>query len=74
MKHLRRLLVGVAIPALILVAFAVSTVAAGGNNEKVSLCHSAGGHKWVEITVSENALPAHMRHGDVLADEYGDCP
>jgi len=24
--------------------------------------------------VSENAMPAHLRHGDVLADEYGDCP
>lgn len=74
MKHLRRLLVGLLIPTLILVAFAVSTVVAGGHNNKVALCHNTAGHGFVEISVSENALPAHLRHGDVTVDEYGDCP
>ncbi|MDQ4035871.1 MAG: hypothetical protein M3153_08065 [Chloroflexota bacterium] len=74
MKHLRHLLVVVVVPALILVVFAVSSVMAQGPMGKSTICHSAGGHKFVEITVNDHALPAHMKHGDVLADEYGDCP
>jgi hypothetical protein len=74
MPSLRRLLIGLMLPALILTAFAVSSVAAGGNAGKADLCHNAGGHKWVEINVSVNALPAHFGHGDVEPDEYGDCP
>jgi hypothetical protein len=38
----------------------------------VAICHWAN-HKFVKITVSMNAMPAHLRHGDVLTDEYGDC-
>ncbi|MFN2483793.1 MAG: hypothetical protein ABR509_02490 [Candidatus Limnocylindria bacterium] len=72
MKRIHGLLVGIAVPALILAAFGASSVAAGG--DKVTLCHSAGGHKWVEITVSQNALTAHLNHGDVTVDEYGACP
>jgi hypothetical protein len=73
-QHLRPFLTFVVLPALILVAFAVSTVAAVGNAGKTTICHHAS-HKFVEITVSNNALPAHMAHGDVLPDElYGDCP
>jgi hypothetical protein len=38
---------------------------------KVTICHNAGPHgKQVTITVSQNALPAHLRHGD----ELGPCP
>lgn len=74
MTSFRRLLLSLALPALILAAFAVSSVAAGGPAGKATICHSAGGHKWVQITVSANALPAHMRHGDVAVDEYGACP
>jgi hypothetical protein len=38
---------------------------------KVTICHKAGPHgKRVTITVSRNALPAHMRHGDTV----GPCP
>jgi hypothetical protein len=73
MKNLRRFLVALVLPALILGAFAVSTVVAGGNAGKVTICHFAS-HKYVEITVSVNAQDAHMRHGDVLPDAYGACP
>jgi hypothetical protein len=55
-----------------MIAFSASALAAGGG-EKVDICHWAN-HKYVEINVSVNAMPAHLRHGDVLADEYGDCP
>ena len=69
----RRLIATLLIPTLVLVVFAVSSVAAGGANAKASLCHWAN-HKYVQVSVSENALPAHMAHGDVMTDEYGDCP
>jgi hypothetical protein len=74
LKHLRNLLVAVVVPALILVVFAVSSALAQGPAGKSTVCHSAGGQKFVEITVSNNALAAHMNHGDVLQDEYGECP
>jgi hypothetical protein len=74
MKHLRHLVVAIVVPALILSVFAVSAVFAVGPQGKAAVCHSAGGHKFVEISISNSAVPAHMAHGDVLVDEYGDCP
>jgi len=74
LKHAaRRLVASLVIPALILATFAASNAAAGGPNGKVTICHWAN-HKYVEITVSKNAEPAHMAHGDVLPDQYGACP
>ncbi|MEX1157065.1 MAG: hypothetical protein WED12_07845 [Chloroflexota bacterium] len=72
MQTLRRFLVAAVVPALLFTVFAVSSVAANGSAGKVELCHWAN-HKFVEITVSMSAEPAHLRHGDVRADEYGDC-
>jgi hypothetical protein len=38
---------------------------------KITICHHAGPHgKTVTITVSQSALPAHLRHGDTV----GPCP
>jgi hypothetical protein len=72
MHTVRRFVVAIVIPAVIVTIFAVSSVAAGGNAGKVAICHWAN-HKFVEVNVSMNAMPAHLRHGDVLTDEYGDC-
>lgn len=73
MKHLRSLLVVVVIPAVILVVFAVSAALAQGPAGKSTVCHFTPAHV-VQITVSNNALPAFLNRGDVLADEYGGCP
>jgi hypothetical protein len=73
LKHLRHLIIAVAVPALILVVFAVSSVVASGPLGKTTICHAASS-KFVEITVNDHALPAHMAHGDILTDDYGDCP
>jgi len=70
---LRRLLLTMVFPAIMLVALATGAIA-GGNNEKVTLCHLTGNGSFHQITVSVNAEPAHLRHGDVLPDDYGDCP
>ena len=37
-------------------------------NEKVTICHRAGSEKnpTVTITVSVNALPTHLAHGDSI--------
>jgi hypothetical protein len=58
---------------LILGVFAVSAVSAAGGAGKAEVCHWAN-HKYVEINVSNNAVAAHLRHGDVMPDEYGVCP
>ena len=43
-----------------------------GDDEKVTICHRTGSQKnpFVTITVSRNALDAHLGHGDTL----GACP
>lgn len=70
---LRRLLLTLVFPALLLVVLATGAIA-GGNNEKVTLCHRTGNGSSHQITVSVNAMPAHLRHGDVMPDDYGECP
>jgi len=67
-----RALLALLLPVIVMIAFSASTLAAGPQG-KVDVCHWAS-HKFVQINVSANALPAHMGHGDVLPDEYGDCP
>jgi hypothetical protein len=73
MKHLRPVVTFLILPALILSAFTVSSVLGAGHAGKTTVCHLAS-FKYVEITISNNALPAHFNHGDVLPDQYGECP
>jgi hypothetical protein len=43
---------------------------------KTTICHRtrSAKHPWVEITVSNNALPAHQAHGDIIPAPPGGCP
>jgi hypothetical protein len=72
MSKARRFLVALVLPAVILVGF-TATAFGVGHAGKADVCHWAN-HKYVHISVSNNAVPAHLSHGDVLVDEYGDCP
>ena len=70
--RLRRALLALLAPVIVLIAFSASALAAPPQG-KVDICHWAN-HKFVEISVAANAEPAHLAHGDVLTDEYGDSP
>jgi hypothetical protein len=65
-----------AVGVLASVAAAISSsgapAAAAQYAEKVTICHHTHSqkHPFVTITVSRNALPAHLRHGDTV----GPCP
>lgn len=73
MPKFRRMLVGALVPAMVLVAASAAT-AIGQPQGKVDVCHRTGNGSSHVINISGNALPAHLRHGDVLPDQYGDCP
>ncbi len=54
-------------------AFLVVGISLAGNtktnmNEKVTICHRTGNGSSHEITVSINAVPAHLAHGDAIGD------
>jgi hypothetical protein len=67
-----RALLALLLPVIVMIAFSTSALAVGGGG-KVDICHWAS-HKYVEISVSVHAMPAHLNHGDVMPDvEYGDC-
>lgn len=73
MLKFRRLLASALVPAMVLIA-ASGASALGQPQGKVDVCHRTGNGSFHEINISGNALPAHLQHGDVLPDEYGDCP
>lgn len=73
MVKARRMFISALIPAMVLVA-ATTATAVGQPQGKVDVCHRTGNGSFHEINISGNALPAHLRHGDMLPDEYGDCP
>lgn len=46
--------------------------AAGKNTGKIDVCHKEGNGSWHTINISNNALPAHLAHGDIVPDADGD--
>jgi hypothetical protein len=40
----------------------------------VSICHRTGSGRYNEITINENAVEAHQRHGDIIPAPPGGCP
>jgi hypothetical protein len=49
---------------------------ASGNNDKITICHATGSasNPYVEITIDSNALPAHIKHGDIYPVPANGCP
>ncbi|HEX8222127.1 MAG TPA: S-layer homology domain-containing protein, partial [Chloroflexia bacterium] len=45
-------------------------------NGRVAVCHRTGSERnpWVQIEVSQNALPAHQAHGDIYPVPANGCP
>ena len=72
LSRFRRSILVVALLAVLAIGLGASSFAASGQN-RVTICHHAG-HRYVKITVAEPALVAHLAHGDLMPDEYGDCP
>ncbi len=52
------------------------TISKLNQNEKVTICHRTGNGSSHPITVSINAVPAHMAHGDAIGDcsDGGELP
>ena len=71
LARIKKLALVLALPAALAIGIGATVVDAG--QDKVTICHLAS-HKYVKISVAEPAVPAHMAHGDLMPDEYGDCP
>src|SRR5712691_10117083 len=46
------------------------------SDRKVTLCHKTGSksNPWVKISVSKNAVKAHMNRGDIALEAERSCP
>jgi hypothetical protein len=45
----------------------------GGGTTRVSVCHREGNGTFHEITIDDNALPAHLAHGDIYPVPAAGC-
>lgn len=43
-----------------------------GPSSKITICHKAGDGKMIPLEINQNALKAHLAHGDILPDNDGD--
>ena len=72
MKRGKTLTILAVVAALALGLFVTQVVNAQGGS-KTTLCHySLDEDCWVIITVSDNAVPAHLAHGD--STDVANCP
>ena len=72
-RNVPRLLLTLLFPALLIVVLATGAMAGGGDH-KMAVCHVTGNGSFHQISVDVHAVPAHLQHGDVLVDDYGECP
>lgn len=67
---IRRIYMFVAVAIVTAIGFSIPALvqSSSAGNGKVVVCHIPPGNSvnFQEITVSENALPAHLAHGDIL--------
>lgn len=47
---------------------------AGGGHESVAVCHQLGNGNWKALDVDDDAVNAHLGHGDFLIDAQHPCP
>lgn len=61
--------------AILIVLFALTASAAWAGNNKVQVCHIPPGNpaNFHTITISENALQAHLGHGDLAGACFAHC-
>ena len=52
--------------------FSDTALEARKKDNKVTICHSTGNGGFHPISVNQNALSAHLRHGDYIPDADGD--
>src|ERR671937_521709 len=57
-------------------ALNLGPAAASQYPKKVTVCHRTHSkkHPWVQISISNHALKAHLRHGDFVVDATHPCP
>lgn len=74
MSNFKRVAVSGGLALVLAVGLSATAIAGGRKDHKVNICHQTGSDKVVQISVAMPALDAHMAHGDMLADDYGECP
>ena len=62
----RNSITGILVATALLLSAGTSTLWAQRANDPVEICHKPGTPAEHEIVVDDNAVPAHLRHGDFL--------
>ena len=75
MNRLARALMGLCLLGAVAAALGPAASPAA-ENEQVTICHRTHSepNPWVAITVSEDAVPAHLEHGDFVVSSGTPCP
>ena len=62
----RKTIIGIVSATALLLSAGWSTLWAQRANDPVTICHKPGTPAQQELVVDDNAVPAHLRHGDFL--------